>query len=376
MKREITSEDISRILQSPAIEGVSVGELFELFRQEKGLSDFAPDGICRQDPRDGSLVIFNSKRAKRPHDNRMEGEAEKPMGKPCPVCEGNTTGVVDVALLSEGVTFINKNLFPCFYAPEGGNQPRVVCSRDGQGEGPSVGLHFLQWSSSRHHLDWHNMAIEDRSVVMTRLAALEKKLLFEAGELMPPTGEWHDGKGTHGFVTVIKNYGAAVGGSLAHGHQQIGFSNLMPTGAYHNWRFLERTGRTFSAHMLESTPEELIVKDYGPVVWVVPDFMKRPYFSLLLVKNTERQFLHELSREEVTALSSGFGDCAYAIKVLLEGVGREFAYNAVVHNGPGAGLYLELFPYSQETGGFEQSGIWVCQEKPEGAALKLRGTLR
>ena len=41
------------------------------------------------------------------------------------------------------------------------------------------GLHFLQWMSSLHDKDWHNMPLEDRVVVMRRLAALEKKLLAD-----------------------------------------------------------------------------------------------------------------------------------------------------------------------------------------------------
>ena len=31
------------------------------------------------------------------------------------VCQGETTGIIDVAELSEGVTFINKNLYPALY---------------------------------------------------------------------------------------------------------------------------------------------------------------------------------------------------------------------------------------------------------------------
>jgi hypothetical protein len=53
-------------------------------------------------------------------------------------------------------------------------------------------------------------------------------------------------------------------------------------------------------------------------------------------------------------------------------MGREIAYNVITHNGPGAGLYFEFLPYTQESGGFEQLGLFVCQAEPEAAAAQIR----
>ena len=373
MKTEITRDTITAQLENASITDISIAELFSLFEKEEGLRDFAPDGVSREDPRDGHMIVFNSKRAKRPHDNR---EGEKP--KTCPVCAGKTTGIVDLAPLSEGYTFINKNLFPCFYLrSDAGEGAELSLSRplDGNREKASYGLHFLQWTSSKHGEDWHNMSLDDLVRVIQRLAALEKKLLFESAGHMPPTGPWHDGKQTYGFVTAIQNLGVAVGCSLAHGHQQIAFSNTMSTQTYNNWRFFRDRKQRFSEHLLAATPKALVVRDYGRAEWIVPFFMKRPYYTMLALRDFTKQFLFEMDAGEVAAVAWGWADAARVMKGLLEEMGRAFAYNVVVHNGPGAGLYLEFLPFSQETGGFELAGIWVCQSKPEAAADALRENL-
>jgi galactose-1-phosphate uridylyltransferase len=277
--------------------------------------------------------------------------------------------------LSQGHTFINKNLFPCFYlnddGPTGPNRP---FEKDAHQK--PYGLHFLQWTSSRHADDWHNMATDDLVKVVERLAALERKLLLESEGFMPSTDAWHDGKRTFGFVTAIKNLGAAVGGSLSHGHQQIALSNTMSKQAYNNWRFMMERGEHLSQHMLETTPKELVIRDLEQAVWLVPRFMKRPFYSILALRDVTKQFLFEMDEKETAAVAAGWADAARAMKETLESIGRDFAYNAVVHNGPGAGLYIEFLPFTQETGGFEQAGIWVCQGRPDQAAQRLRAHVR
>ena len=53
----------------------------------------------------------------------------------------------------------------------------------------------------------------------------------------------------------------------------------------------------------------------------------------------------------------------------------ETAYTVLTNNGPGAGLYFEFLPYTQEIGGYEQLGLFLCQEDPRKAALKLRSIM-
>jgi hypothetical protein len=71
----------------------------------------------------------------------------------------------------------------------------------------------------------------------------------------------------------------------------------------------------------------------------------------------------------------GWSEAARAFQELMPKMGKEYAYNALVHTGPGAGLYVEFLPYTQEDGGYEKLGLWVCQESPEGAADVLRKTI-
>jgi galactose-1-phosphate uridylyltransferase len=291
------------------------------------------------------------------------------------VCQGKTTGVVDVADLSEGFTFINKNLFPILYPA----QTPAPTDWGDPGEYPSgaegfdaSGFHLLQWTSSLHDKDWHNMPQLDRVVVMKRLAALEKMLLSS------PTGAIRAGQTPAdepqppGFVSIIKNYGHLVGGSLLHGHQQIGFSNVMPRRVGDNWRFKQRTGRTFSAYMMGKNPAELLIRDYGPAVLLAPYFMRRPFDMMLLIKDVSKSYLHQLSDAEITAVADGWHDALRAIMWLMPSIGRETAYNVITNNGPGAGLYFEFLPYTQEIGGFEQLGLFVCQSNPRSSADQIR----
>lgn len=366
MTQQLHRAVLQHILQSEDIESLSASTLNRLFREEPGLVEYRPDGVFQIDPRNGERVVFNSARARRPHDNRSERAPEAAAARPCAVCEGRTTGVVDVADLSEGFTFINKNLYPVLMPARAG-----AVSLDGGGEGPGIeggqaaGLHFLQWTSSLHDRDWHNMPEADRRVVMKRLAALERHLLaasdFEGGEGLPA-----------GYVSVIKNVGHLVGGSLAHGHQQITVGNVMPRRTLENWRFQQERGEAFSSYMLRHNPADLLLKDYGPAILLTPYFMRRPYEMMLLVRDAGKAYLHELDDDELGAVVDGWHDATRAIYWLMPRLGRELAFNVITHNGPGAGLYFEFLPYTQETGGLEHLGLSVCQADPVQAAAELR----
>lgn len=373
-RRRIERSALQNILDAQALEDVSVEQIFRFFREEEGLAQFRPDALCQIDPRDGAMILYNSARARRPHDQQAPLVMPKEE-KGCPICEGQTTGVIDVAELSEGFTFINKNLFPIIYAVDGLGTEHLgeeIYRRETAHQGfVAHGLHFLQWTSSYHDRGWHNMGAADRLVVMKRLAALEAKLLFEAGDLMPQTEVNVDG-GTRGFVSIIKNYGARVGGSLSHDHQQIAFSNVMPQRFFLNKQFKEQRGERFTQYLLNENPEELLVRDYGKAALIVPYFMRRPYNMILALKDTSKRHLCALSDAELQAVADGWRDAIDAILRVMPLIGKETAFNVTVHNGPGAGLYVEFLPYTQETGGFEHLGLWVCQGNTRDSAATLR----
>jgi galactose-1-phosphate uridylyltransferase len=194
---------------------------------------------------------------------------------------------------------------------------------------------------------------------MQRLAALEKVLLNEAD----------------GYVSIIKNYGHLVGGSLAHGHQQICFSNVMPNRFRQNLSFRNAYDEPFTAYLLRENLPELVVQDYGSAILVVPYFMRRPFDMFLVLKDTTKQYLHELSPEEISAVADGWRDVIRIMLLTMPQIGRETAYNITTHNGPGAGLYFEFLPYTQEMGGFEHLGLYLCQGNPQASATYAKEIL-
>lgn len=199
----ISREQLEELIERENIEEVEVEELVGLFRNDDDLPSHAPDALCQIDPRDGALVIYNSKRAKRPHDNRSQEAENKNSAEnshkadSCPVCNGKTTGVVDVKELSEGYTFINKNLFPVLFPPQEVQDEWLseALYPDPSHHGRvSYGMHFLQWSSSYHSRDWQNMPLDDRVTVLERLASLERKLLYHSEGYMPSSSQWRSQK--------------------------------------------------------------------------------------------------------------------------------------------------------------------------------------
>jgi len=375
MSRRLEWDNLKRILESESIDRLSVEQIADLFHGESMLTQAMPDSTCQVDPRDGELIVYNASRALRPNvQSGFDAPTLLENDGPCVICEGRTTGVLDVARLSEGFTFINKNLYPIVYPlrtvrPEYRELP--LCPDPLHQGRVAHGFHFLQWSSSLHDKDFHNMPIDDCIVVLQRLAALESRLLYGSRDIMPPS-DHGDEKRTRGFVSIIKNYGRFSGGSLAHGHQQIGFSNMMPRRIYNNRSFQRKRGETFSAFLQRENSPDLIVRDYGAAMLVVPYFMRRPYHLLLVVKDFTKQYMHELDVEELRAVAHGIQDGILCLVQMIARLGRIPSYSITTSNGPGAGLYFEFHPYTQETGGFEHIGLRICQESPNRAAERLR----
>jgi galactose-1-phosphate uridylyltransferase len=372
MTTHLSRQDLAPILQNEDLCQLDYESLVALFREEEALGEYAPDGVSQTDPRSGERIVYSSARARRPHDNRPDEDEHDSEGENCVICRGDTTGVVDVAELSEGFTFINKNLYPILY-PHERSGPETNNPSDDQ---PARGLHFLQWTSSYHDRDWHNLSQQDRVVVMQRLALLEARLL----ETGPRDGVQVTYNGIQAelgpVVSVIKNGGPQVGGSLSHGHQQIAFSNVIPRRTLEDWSFEATRGETFSTYLQRENPDELLIRAYGQATLLVPHFMRRPYDMILLVNDTAKRHLHDLDAAEIGDLARGWYDAIRAIHEIMPRLDREIAYNVVAHTGPGAGIYFEFLPYTQETGGFEHLGLSVCQADRHEVAKDLRGIIK
>mgnify|MGYP006301833821 FL=1 len=351
---------------------LSYSNLAELFLQEHDAAANAPSSRAAIDPRNSEPVVYSSARRRRPVDyNRHVGDTKAHADPGCIICAGKTTRIVDLAELSEGFTFINKNLYPAVWpasesSRESGKSDLAFPAEEVRG------LHFLQWTSSIHDLEWHTMPLADARIVMSRLAILEKQLLSTSSSAMPSNADFGDPDGYSGFVSIIKNGGAEVGGSLEHSHQQIIFSNLMPRRIMENWRFQQEHGIPFSKHILHTTPPNLVLREYETAVLLIPTFMRRPGDMLLLVKDTRKRYLHQLSPGELRDVSRGWQDAISAIHSFMPALGRPTAYNVTTLNGPGAGLHFAFLPYTQETGGFEQLGLSVCQAQPAEMAEIIR----
>ena len=376
MKRLLAREELEKLSQIDSFEGKSYNELADLVCKDEGIANCRPDGMVKIDPRNGERIVYNTKRAKRPHDNASDEKLSK-VEKPCVICEGKTTGVLDIAPLSEGETFINKNLFPILYPDipdEVSACPNPLEMESLAAGSPTYGFHFLQWTSTHHDKDWQNMPLADRVVCVERLAALEMSLLYGAGEdkRFHSNEVWGDDEGTRGFVSIIKNYGRLVGGSLEHGHQQIAYTNVIPRKFLDNLRFEKERGEKYTEYMWRENPAEYTVRDYGCARLVVPYYMRRPYDMQLIFKDTEKKYLFHLEDDELKAMASAWHDAISAMLHIMPRIGREAAYNVVVHAGPGAGIYVEFLPYTQEIGGYEQAGLYLCQGNPQDVVKNLK----
>jgi len=362
MPGKITIERLEGIIQSENISDLSIDRIRQFFIQEQDIAAYAPDGVCQIDPRNGDRIVYNSARARRPHDNRPVAANDIPDTdeRPCLICQGKTTHVLDVAPLSEGFTFINKNLYPIFYPNAQDSDVRDLPANLQERNGKNVsGFHFLQWTSSYHEKDWHNMPPGDRLIVMKRLAALEKKMLQNKGA----------------YVSIIKNFGHLVGGSLAHGHQQIAISDIIPNRLLQDKNFCDLQGESFPSFMLRENPDCLQIRDYGPAVLLTPYFMRRPYDMVLFLKDTKKSYLHSLSEEELLVVADGWRDAIRIMISVMPKIGKEVAYNITTHNNTGCGLYFEFLPYTQEMGGFEHLGLYLCQGNPQECAQTCRELL-
>ncbi|MBG0786500.1 MAG: hypothetical protein H0S79_15490 [Anaerolineaceae bacterium] len=359
MTKHLSKGKLEAITQSGDISQLSLDQIKALFLDEASIAEFAPDGVCHVDPRNGDRIVYNSARARRPHDNRptTPGTSVDETGENCFICQGKTTQAVDVALLSEGFTFINKNLYPILY-PHHREPTAPIQSMPGSTQ-DVLGYHFLQWTSSYHDKDWHNMPSGDRLIVLQRLAALEKKMMVNSDT----------------FVSIIKNYGHLVGGSLVHGHQQIAVSNIMPNRFEQDRDFQKKAHETFSTYLLRENPPELTIRDYGPAILLTPYFMRRPYDMVLLIKDPQKSYLHSLTEDELNAVSDGWRDAIRIMLSVIPRIGKEVAYNVTTHNVHGGTLYFEFLPYTQEMGGFEHLGLYLCQGNPKECAQIARELL-
>ena len=362
-------EFLLRRIEHQSIEDLSLDQILASFLSDPILMESCRGIQSAIDPRNGEPVIFNPARSLRPRDYPSRTPSGPTSEGDCPICRGETTGILDWAHLEDGITFINKNLYPVLPPPT-----LTDLNVESQAFSPR-GLHFVQWTSSVHNDDWYNLSLTDCLTVMGRLAALEKVLLGAASEIESRKKQAGIAQEENWYVSIIKNVGSAVGGSLEHGHQQIILGNIAPLRILRDQQFENNQGICFSKYLIEECRPELVVRKYGGAVLLVGEFMRRPYEMILAVTDPRKRYLHQLAPAELRVVTQGWKDASRAIRAIMPGLGRQVAFNVVAHNGPGCGLYFEFLPYTQEQGGLEQLGLAVCQARPDQAADHLRQIL-
>ncbi len=368
----LDTKGLDRVTRFASLEETTYADVETAFR-ESGAGDFRPSPSVKHDPRSGIRISYSEARRSRPLSREKAAEkggtAVPEDGREAPedgrealgciVCEGRLTPVIDRAPLSEGETFINPNLFPLVYPFKENN-------------GRNLGMHFLQWCSTLHDVDIHNMFPKDLEAVLRRLAVLEEFLLHGGAKSFPESGGGH-----RGYAVIMKNRGFKVGGSVEHGHQQIAHVSHMPRSIAADSDFLEREGKTYASHIRWAAGAAgLTAAEYpGNVSAVIPPAMRRPLEAAIIPPDGGGEYLHHLEEEVLIGLARALREMTGALYLLMTSRNLTFDYNLAFHTGPLGLLYIEILPWTQPYGGFEHLGHFLCQEEPETTARCYREVL-
>lgn len=298
---------------------------------------YAPDGRVGVDPRLDLPVLYSEARASRPR-----------AAAGCPVCNDRLCPAVDVAEGDDGdASWLAPNMFP-LVSPAGST---------------ARGVHFVQWTSRRHDVAWPDGPRDLSTRVMRQLADAERWLLTHASEAYPETGP-----GLRGHVGIVKNVGSRVGGSVEHDHQQILLTNVAP---------LEpRLARDLGAALRDVSDPALLVDAVGDTRTLVAPFMRRALQSFVVPSEPSARFLHELSDDALVDLGAALARVTGATSRVMAEHHGEPAWNLVLHTGADTPLVAELRAHTQPLGGYEQLGLYLCEQTPETTAGRLRDALR
>ncbi len=360
---------LAEIVRIEALETASYQDL-ENVVQNSGAELYQPDPAASQDPRSDLWISYSEARRTRPLSAGVRAQPdespstdETESGRDitsCIVCECRLTPVVDMApLCKDHRTFITPNLFPMVYP-----------FPPGRAEG-NRGVHLLQWCSTLHDADLHNMCSHDLEVVFARLAALEKFLLHSEAAGFPRSAGDHSG-----YAAIMKNRGFKVGGSVEHGHQQIAHLSVLPRRIAEDRDFKAKEGAAFADHLRAAARPDLVVAEFpGGVSALISPFMRRPLEAVIVPPRGAGEYLHHLDHDVLKGLATAMREMTGALNLLMEQRNLSFDYNLAFHTGPVGLLYVEILPYTQPYGGFEHLGHYLCQDSPQATARVYRDVL-
>lgn len=332
-REELAGNTSSRSLKELGFDGLS-----ELCRSAS--ATYRPDALLGSDPRGPLPVAYSENRALR---LGVDG---------CVVCEGQTCPAADqVELPGDDLAWFTPNLYPITYPFQAGPF---------QAGAPLRGLHLVHWSSLRHDGGLIGAEAATAAALLHHLAAAEEFLLHHASEDYPETGEGH-----RGHVGVIKNRGRGVGGSVEHDHQQILLSSAP-------FAEPERTRGLGTALQADANELRGVDDIDGLATTLVPAFMRRPLDAFIVPVGEDAGWLHHMRPEVLDATAFAIARLTLAVSVCMAAAGQEPAWNLVCHTGPGCGPLFELRAFTQPLGGYEHLGLYLCEERPETTAARLR----
>ncbi|HOK39773.1 MAG TPA: hypothetical protein PLD27_01860 [bacterium] len=315
------------------------------------------------DPRNEDKIIFCPERIKRYKSTKKIKKEEAK--QQCEICEGKTTPIIWQEKLSENdVTFINENLYPAIISLNNEENEEVVLRSIYEQKYKISGLHFINWLSSIHTKDFHNMSVDDANVILKMIAEFEMYLLHSEDSNLPISQSIKDNK-HYGYVSIIKNCGKYAGSTIEHPHIQIIHSNIIPRTIEQDTKFLILNKISFIEYIEKIKKDELKILEDEYIKAVIPYFMKRPYHIIIYPKDTVSANLHELTIEEIKSFATFLCKIIGGLKKIFENANIELSYNLLFHTGPVGTLYIELLPYLQTNGGYEQSGLYICDSTPE-----------
>ncbi|MHC4845420.1 MAG: hypothetical protein ACYTCU_04570 [Planctomycetota bacterium] len=329
-------DDFDRNTASRSFSALGFDGLSALCREASGT--YRPDALLGNDPRGPLPIAYSESRALR-------------MGVTgCVVCDSQTCPAADIAELpGDDLAWFTPNLYPITYPFEDG--------------APLRGVHLVHWSSLRHEGGLIGADAATAAALLRHLAAAEEFLLHHADETYPDSGEGH-----RGHVGVIKNRGRGVGGSVEHDHQQILLSSApFPEPAQTHG---------LPAALRADADEARTVDDIdGLATTLVPSFMRRPLGAFVVPAGEDAGWLHHMRPETLDACAFAIARLTLAVSVAMATTGGEPAWNLVCHTGPGCGPLFEMRAFTQPLGGYEHLGLYLCEERPETTAGRLREAL-
>lgn len=344
---------LKNLVQTYNISDSSYNDILKQGNEDTELATNKPEKFLRIDPRNGRKIVYSFARSTRPYDPMPP---TPPIGsETCPICQGTTTKIWDVAPLSTGHnTFINENLYPILY-------PFNIqsWSKDVKNNSDINGMHFLQWLSTDHNAELYNMKPEDIAICLQRLGALEKHLLTQpspAPIIFAPF---------RGYVSIIKNYGKRVGSSLEHGHLQIIHTHILPLSIEQDVSFYNKNGYGFSSLLQQNKEENNIIHKENDISVITPFCIKRPLECAIVFHDLKLQYMHQVPDSIWVQVGNALNIISKKIIKLMLQWRREPAFNLLFHTGEIGGMYIEIFPHTQEMGGFEHLGLYTCMTTPE-----------